>query len=71
MGDTLAALERALLSARDEGRLPQRAFLVPLGLEDQGCQLASFLERFQLTDLHILVRRVGDLVDLRESSVAT
>jgi len=71
MADTLAALERALLAARDEGRLPQRAFLVPLGLEDQGCQLASFLERFQFTDLHILVRRVGDLVDLRESSVVT
>jgi len=29
------------------------------------------LERFQLTELHILVCRVGDLVDLRESSVVT
>jgi hypothetical protein len=29
------------------------------------------LECFQLTELHILVCRVGDLVDLRESSVVT
>ena len=68
MADTLCTLERALLSARDEGRLPQRVFLVPWGLEDQGCQLAEFLERCQLTDLHILVRRPADLVDLREIS---
>lgn len=65
MADSLNMLERALLSARDEGRLPQRVFLVPLGLEDQGCQLARFLERFQLTELHIVVRRPADLVDLR------
>ncbi len=33
--------------------------------------LTLTLESFQLTELHILVRRVGDLVDLRESSVVT
>ncbi|MFZ4595434.1 MAG: hypothetical protein ACOYOF_14340 [Verrucomicrobiaceae bacterium] len=68
MADSLGMLERALLSACDEGRLPQQVFLVPWGLEDQGCQLARFLEHCQLTDFHIVVRRPADLVDLRESS---
>lgn len=65
MAHALCTLERALLSASDEGRLPQRVFLVPWGLEDQGCQLARFLEHCQLTDLHIVARRPADLVDLR------
>jgi hypothetical protein len=65
MDESLQSLQMALERASQAGTLPDQVFFIPLGLEDQGQILASFLQDFKLTRLCVVVRRAFDLSDLR------